>query len=274
MRFVTLSLFFKECNSLREQLHDFTLERKTSSQLIKEAVAEENKKAKVLKDAIREMTLELKDKNNTISRLEERCIDAEAIADRAVKELNDAKIDNERIRERNHTLSQEKAITEDNLSLAKRRILQLNDKIIDLQGNIRVFCRVRPVSLTDIERVGSTEAELAMLIRYIDRDVMEFNSTTFEFDRIFPPTSSQVEVFDEVYIQKYAYILFSTCDNFLKRLMSLGAANCTECVKRLQNLYICIWPNGQVIWKELYCEQTIIVISSLSLVLSAVRHTP
>jgi predicted nucleic acid-binding Zn-ribbon protein len=192
------SLSSQECNSLREQLKEFSQERKTSSQLIKEAVSEENKKAKVLTDAVREMKTELKDKNNTISRLEERCIDAEAIADKAIKELNEARADNERIRERNHTLSEEKAAAEDNLSMARRKILQLNDKIIDLQGNIRVFCRVRPVTIQEIERVGSTEAEVAMLIRYVDRDIMEFNSSQFEFDRIFPPTSSQVEVFDEV----------------------------------------------------------------------------
>ncbi|KAG0307023.1 kinesin-like nuclear fusion protein, partial [Dissophora globulifera] len=81
-----------------------------------------------------------------------------------------------------------------------------------LKGNIRVFCRVRPVAT--YENAPKTETTAA-LIKYSDQEgrEIEFTQTSsgsatgasqaeksypFTFDKVFPPTSSQDDVFEEI----------------------------------------------------------------------------
>ncbi|KAJ1977068.1 kinesin-like nuclear fusion protein [Dimargaris verticillata] len=94
---------------------------------------------------------------------------------------------------------------------------RLHNTIQELKGNIRVFCRVRPVLPSDMSESSASKSQSDMMphIRFAEDDqaneielVQIQDSTTtgktttkqypFSFDRVFPPKSTQQEVFDEI----------------------------------------------------------------------------
>ena len=78
----------------------------------------------------------------------------------------------------------------------KRKVLQ--NKVIDLQGNIRVYCRVRPIN--ERERADGDDAvvdcttDTALTIT----DKAAATAKAYEFDRVFDPLSSQEDVYRDV----------------------------------------------------------------------------
>ncbi|XP_027870380.1 kinesin-like protein KIFC3 isoform X7 [Xiphophorus couchianus] len=74
-----------------------------------------------------------------------------------------------------------------------------HNELVRLKGNIRVFCRVRPVSQ---EELDSTDAGTALSFDSDDDAVLYLSSRgkvmTFELDKVFPLQASQEEVFQEV----------------------------------------------------------------------------
>ena len=83
----------------------------------------------------------------------------------------------------------------------------LHNKIQDLKGNIRVFCRVRPALHSELDKQECN-------FNFVDENTMEIikskGSTTslnkktndlkqeFAFDQVFPPNSTQEDVFVEL----------------------------------------------------------------------------
>ncbi|XP_047218641.1 kinesin-like protein KIFC3 isoform X5 [Girardinichthys multiradiatus] len=74
-----------------------------------------------------------------------------------------------------------------------------HNELVRLKGNIRVFCRVRPVS-----QVEQDSADARTMLSFdSDDDAILYLSNkgkimTFELDKVFPPQASQEEVFQEV----------------------------------------------------------------------------
>ncbi|XP_051791541.1 carboxy-terminal kinesin 2-like [Erpetoichthys calabaricus] len=85
---------------------------------------------------------------------------------------------------------------------------KLHDQILELKGNIRVFCRECPLLPSDhadnIEHVQfpNNDEKSILLARteesHIGRDSKDQLKYRFSFDRVFPPRSSQQEVFEEI----------------------------------------------------------------------------
>ncbi|XP_038160412.1 kinesin-like protein KIFC3 isoform X4 [Cyprinodon tularosa] len=74
-----------------------------------------------------------------------------------------------------------------------------HNELVRLKGNIRVFCRVRPVSQEEQDSADNR----TMLSFDSDDDAILYLSSkgkimTFELDKVFPPQASQEEVFQEV----------------------------------------------------------------------------
>nr|XP_060616552.1 kinesin-like protein KIFC1 isoform X2 [Anolis sagrei ordinatus] len=90
----------------------------------------------------------------------------------------------------------------------ERRIL--HNTVQELKGNIRVFCRVRPLlpceketqrgmahlHFTPDDRKGLVLSKVEE--SHVGRERKEDISYEFHFDRVFPPSSSQAEVFEEI----------------------------------------------------------------------------
>ena len=77
---------------------------------------------------------------------------------------------------------------------------KLYNELIELKGNIRVFCRVRPISQKELR---DAEEDIT---RYPDEDEITVlasdgsfsRAKTYEFDKVFQDKSSQADVFSEV----------------------------------------------------------------------------
>ncbi|XP_028405341.1 kinesin-like protein KIFC3 [Dendronephthya gigantea] len=98
------------------------------------------------------------------------------------------------------------AISEDNKDLERRYIKEmklrkrLHNELVDLKGNIRVYCRVRPFISEDGVRASSQNSTISF--DHSDDSVLSVDNKGtvkhFEMERVFQPTSTQEQVFSEV----------------------------------------------------------------------------
>ncbi|XP_021595030.1 kinesin-like protein KIN-14T isoform X2 [Manihot esculenta] len=73
---------------------------------------------------------------------------------------------------------------------------QLLNRFLDLKGNIRVFCRIRPITMA--ENFGRLRPAVAADSSTVLLKLADNKSKNYSFDRVFHPGSSQDEVFSEV----------------------------------------------------------------------------
>jgi hypothetical protein len=97
----------------------------------------------------------------------------------------------ERVQDSNSSLEQK-------LIIYKADLITMNDRISELQGNIRVFCRIRPISLAEKKSLHLSDAEIINIAKISDFNSLEFNATPYQFDRVFGIDSEQSDVFDEI----------------------------------------------------------------------------
>ncbi|KAJ3254975.1 kinesin-like nuclear fusion protein [Boothiomyces macroporosus] len=85
----------------------------------------------------------------------------------------------------------------------------LHNTIQELKGNIRVFCRMRPLLGEEITKndeslcqINFPETENSIeLVQYLENaagNKTNAKTTPFQFDKVFQPTASQAEVFSEI----------------------------------------------------------------------------
>jgi len=82
----------------------------------------------------------------------------------------------------------------------KKTLKKLNERVVELQGNIRVFCRLRPLSTEEQRELDADpdSPDLRTAIQYLDDDKMLFHGAMYEYDHVFVPDTAQEEVFLEV----------------------------------------------------------------------------
>ncbi|XP_067619136.1 protein claret segregational-like [Eurosta solidaginis] len=110
------------------------------------------------------------------------------------------------LRERSSRLTTENKLLHEDLTACKEQLFhanlerkELHNTIMDLRGNIRVFCRVRPP--LDFE-----EDKVLCGWNYIDESTVEIQNYdknkggahTFSFDQVFHPNSKQEDIFEMV----------------------------------------------------------------------------
>jgi chromosome segregation ATPase len=75
---------------------------------------------------------------------------------------------------------------------------QLLSKMLSLQGNIQVFCRIRPTSITEIHRGNKTVVESLSETELGCFDSRTNNWKSFSFDRVWGPDQAQQAIFQDV----------------------------------------------------------------------------
>lgn len=78
---------------------------------------------------------------------------------------------------------------------------KLHNQVLDLRGNIRVFCRVRPSLPSEMDRQlcgWNFVDETAVEVFSNDMNSKQKGPKQFEFDYVFSPNSQQEEIFDMV----------------------------------------------------------------------------
>lgn len=134
-------------------------------------------------------------------------------ADKATQalQLNALREDNERLREQNRELM--KTISEQGAEMEALQVQaredarhrrKLHNMIQELKGNIRVFCRIRPLLSKEVEAGGNdlfeyTEKGQGIVAKGPMRDDGKPSGTFgFKFDKVFDPSCSQSTVFEEI----------------------------------------------------------------------------
>ncbi|XP_031249716.1 kinesin-like protein KIN-14T isoform X1 [Pistacia vera] len=79
------------------------------------------------------------------------------------------------------------------LNIQRRQVLS---EFLDLKGNIRVFCRVRPIRVE--ENYGCLRPVVALDSNNVLLRLHDNKSKSYSFDKVFHPGSSQDEVFSEI----------------------------------------------------------------------------
>ncbi len=74
----------------------------------------------------------------------------------------------------------------------------LLNKVIDLQGNIRVFCRARPLNSAELAQGDVSIAEVEQEDDCITIGATPATALNFDFDRVFGLSSTQAQVFADV----------------------------------------------------------------------------
>eukprot|EP00439_Symbiodinium_sp_Y106_P012838 s5341_g1.t2 len=84
-------------------------------------------------------------------------------------------------------------LSEEELATAEQQRRRLHNLYQDLKGQLRVYCRVRPLNSRE-RRIGDKEA-----MQVVDKSTLEVRSTgdVFEFDGIFGSSDSQADVFED-----------------------------------------------------------------------------
>ena len=104
---------------------------------------------------------------------------------------------------------------------------QLYNELLELKGNIRVFCRFRPLSAEEIAAGASSVVEFdKSKDNEFTININGASKKNFKFDRVFTPEDNQEDVF------------FGYC------------SSCCISFRWVQCLYFCIWANWN--WKNIH----------------------
>jgi len=181
----------------------------------------DKKRIKELEDTVEELTDKVEVHAANLSRVEERCADSDQEHARLQSLLREKNLELSRAEKDVETSGREKLELTAAITALKQRVVAMNDRIVELQGNIRVFCRVRPVrhlnilssifahhvtshhinvsasqvSLEERSRFGLSDLDIAENLRFPDVNAIELGKSLFEFDRVFSPEKDQVFIF-------------------------------------------------------------------------------
>lgn len=164
----------------------------------KDSQANNKRKIESLEELVEELHDRIRTQEAITARLEERCLEAESAWKVLRNDVGERDADLLRVRQKNDALARETDELSGLVVDLKKKLVMMNDKIVELQGNIRVFCRVRPILSEEKTRLGITDADMAAHLRFPDTNAVEISRQLFDFDRVFVPETNQSTIFDEV----------------------------------------------------------------------------
>ncbi|CAD5334896.1 unnamed protein product [Arabidopsis thaliana] len=153
------------------------------------------------KDAITELETTCSSQSTQIRQLQDRLVNSERRLQ--VSDLSTFEKMNEYEDQKQSIIDLKSRVEEAELKLVEGEKLRkkLHNTILELKGNIRVFCRVRPLlpgeNNGDEGKTISYPTSLEALGRGIDL-MQNAQKHAFTFDKVFAPTASQEDVFTEI----------------------------------------------------------------------------
>lgn len=185
----------EECQLLRSQLVG-NVKGGVEIDAIKFSLEDEVARSKSLEKRIISLEASLQDMRDRAKKSDDLAMELGEQLQIAQERLNSKMGDCETYRLRCDRLADENSALERQIRHIKLQLLSLNDKIADLQGNIRVFCRVRPILTSEMPHIG--DAEIRSYVQFPDINKIALNHQIFEFDRVFDSESQQTDVFEEI----------------------------------------------------------------------------
>ena len=191
-----------QIKTLNDQIAQLNLENATKIKDMEMAAAAA---AKQYKDALTKISQQLADLEKVREQLENKLkaeIDTkgkmQAELDKLRKVVGEAAILTKKVEEMTAivaTLQEKNQAKEQELKDSLRQRKLLHNQLEDLKGKIRVFCRVRPLSNSEIERGCGN------ITTIVDEFTITCDSKSgikpFVYDSVFGPNSSQEEVFED-----------------------------------------------------------------------------
>ena len=178
----------KDCNELRVQL-DLVKSGDDALEGLKLRLEDESSRSKSLEKTVNKLRREIEDNNVHHVKQKEYVQRMESQLKTLVEDTEHKHEEAKTYRLRSERLAEDKAILRESINSLKQEVRRLNDRIADIQGSIRVFCRVRENHVSDYSDY----------VRFPSNDsYLEFNNSIFEFDKVFNPALSQEDVFDEL----------------------------------------------------------------------------
>ncbi|XP_068157739.1 protein claret segregational [Drosophila tropicalis] len=154
---------------------------------------------------VKQQTDEITSLTATLGRLNIELTDLKTKHEQILSEHQNITTENVELRQRTKNLQQRnEAATEENKNLQEQLFKSnmerkvLHNSVMDLKGNIRVFCRIRPP-------LDSESGRISCFWNYHDEATVEIQSLEgqqakqiFTFDQVFHPNCSQTDIFDMV----------------------------------------------------------------------------
>ncbi|RXG67084.1 Carboxy-terminal kinesin 2, partial [Armadillidium vulgare] len=150
------------------------------------------KKAKLLETELSLKTEEVNSLKATTAQLLglKSCLEAEVSSLKSTLEIKTRRIQDLE-EEVENQVSLNKQLT-DKIIEGETSRRKLHNLVLELKGNIRVFCRVRPLLKEEITNNGDFDGSSISGLKARN------NNYEFNFDRVFSPSSSQADVFEEM----------------------------------------------------------------------------
>jgi len=176
-----------ENSALRLQL-DLAKGGENAVEKLKFLLEDETNRSKGLEQVLAGIREDIKEANSLKDKAEEIARQSESEMNVAFGELNKMEKKQDSLIRSNERLKEENDSFISKIESLSQALVASNERILDIQGNIRVFCRIRP----QFRHESPSD-----IVRYLDYNLLDFNATPYEFDRIFNPDSDQDDLFYE-----------------------------------------------------------------------------
>ncbi|KUF97790.1 hypothetical protein AM588_10009795 [Phytophthora nicotianae] len=217
----------KELETVKVSLASITAEKAVLGKQLEESkitstaqISDLEDQQRTLKREFRAMERELKTQQNTIKVRDDELVSLKQALEIAESKLSSVAqtIQKERMEAYNEAqqasaeivrqANEEKARVAELYTQEMMARRKLHNRLMELQGNIRVFCRVRPVQPVEMK---SEQSALAVFFRDNDHESLDLfvgseagdkasqvgQKHAFEFDHVFQPESTQEQVFEQ-----------------------------------------------------------------------------
>jgi len=160
----------------------------------------EKNRVKTVELTVEELRREADARSAELTAAEVQIKESKIRADEANERLTRHIDDLNRARKRNETLANENQALMKRSDLIRKQSLRLMDKLVDVQGNVRVFCRVKRMLESELKQKNLRQYEVNAQVRHPDVTLLEYaGAGIYEFDRVFDGKVLQGDIYDEIH---------------------------------------------------------------------------